>query len=119
MNLVVAMMQDYIAVVFKSLSKLADYPVVYDPGEGSPFLHSLLTPGAGPVAPEMFEFVLEDEHCIDDFAKAQQFLHTLPLFGPIDIPRFFLKRSFVPLKTALLALEAFRYTLLGALSITC
>jgi hypothetical protein len=89
MNRVVTVIQNSITVVFKGFSKLADCWVFDSPGQGTPFIQSLPGPGAGPVAPEVFEFILEDKHRIDDFVQLKQFFQMLPLFGSVDIPSVF------------------------------
>ncbi len=89
MNRVVAMIQDSISAVSEGFSQLTDCRVVGGSGLDRPLLQSLLGLVGGPIAQEIFEFVLKNEHCIDDLVQPEQFFQMLPFFNSMVIPLVF------------------------------
>jgi len=69
MNRIVAVIEDSKPVTLQGLGKLFDLRMVNSLRQQTPFLYGLLCPCPGPAGPDVFEFVLEDHHCIDDFVQ--------------------------------------------------
>jgi len=107
MNRIVAVIQDPIPVTPQSLSKLSYRWMIDCVCQPTPFLNGFLSPCAGPIGPDVFEFVLEDHHCIDDFVQLEQFFQVLPHFRLADIPAVFQQKIFGALEDFLVGLGGF------------
>jgi len=55
----------------------------------APLLNNLYCPCPGPVGPDMFEFLFEDHHRIDDFVQLEQLFEVNSIFRLSNIPPFF------------------------------
>jgi len=107
MNRIVAVIQDPIPVTPQSLSKLTHRWMINCVCQPTPFLNGFLSPCAGPVGPDVFEFVLEDQHRINDFVQLEQLFQVLPLFRLSDIPAVFQQKIFGALEDFLVGLGGF------------
>ncbi len=107
MNRIVAVIQDPIPVAQQSLSKLSHRGMINCLGQPTPFLDGLLGPCARSVAPDVFEFVFEDHHRIDDFIQLEKLFQVLSLFSLADIPTVFQQKIFSALEDFLVGLGGF------------
>ena len=107
MNRIVAVIQDSIPVTPQGLSKLFHSRMVHTLCQRTPFLNRFLGLCPGSVGPDVFEFVFEDQHRIDDFVQPEQLFQVLPIFRLADIHPVFQQKIFGALKDFLVGLGGF------------
>ncbi len=73
MNGVIAVIQNVIAIVLKSVSKVLDFWLFGALGQSTTFFESLYRPGLGIIGPNMFKLLSLDQNRIDHFIHLQQF----------------------------------------------
>lgn len=84
MDGVVAVIQDAIAVCLQHACELLDLRMWDTPGQGTPFFQGFNGPGSGFIAPDMLQFVAQDQDSADHFIQLKQLSQMLPL---LDSPK--------------------------------
>lgn len=107
MNRIVTVIKDPILVTPQSLSKLFHRRMIHTLCQHTPFLNGLLGPCPGSVRPDVFEFVFEDQHRIDDCVQLEQLFQVLPIFRLTDIPPVFQQKIFAALEDFFVGLGGF------------
>ena len=75
----VTVTQDPITIAQQAFSKLCHLRMVNGLCQQTPLLNGLLCPCPGPVGPDVFEFLFEDHHRIDDFVQLEQLFQVLSI----------------------------------------
>ena len=107
MNRIITMIQDSIPVTPQGLNKLLHSRVINSLCQRTPFLNGILSPCPGSVSPDMFEFVLEDQHRIDNFVQLEQLFQVLSVFRLSDILPVFQRKIFGALEDFFVGLGGF------------
>jgi hypothetical protein len=107
MNRIVAVIEDSTPVAQQGLGKLFNSWMVNGLGQQTPFLYGFLCPCPGPVGPDVFEFVFEDHHRIDDLVQLEQLFEVLSIFRLSDIPPIFHQKIFGVLEDVFVGLGGF------------
>ena len=107
MDRIVTVIEDSISVTQQGLSKLFNSRMINGLCQQTPLLDGLLCPCPGPIGPDVFEFVLEDHHRIDDFVQLEQFFEVLSIFWFADLAPGFQQKIFCALEDFLVVLGGF------------
>ena len=94
MNGIVTVVEDPIAISLDSFGELGDGLVMDSSGHGTPLIDGLIGSGARPIRPDVFQFLFEDQDCINDRVQFQELLQMFAVFRSTYVGSVFQQQIF-------------------------